>query len=39
VKNRVFLANEKQSTSPPKKIVGFQPFIAANKTKENLKQK
>jgi hypothetical protein len=33
VKNRVFLANEKWSTSPPKKIVGVQPFIAANKIK------
>jgi hypothetical protein len=29
----VFLANEKQSASPPKKNVGVQPFITANKTK------
>jgi hypothetical protein len=32
VKNGVFLANEKQGNFS-KKIVGVQPFIAANKTK------
>jgi hypothetical protein len=35
VKNRVFLANEKQVNILQKKFVGVQPFIAANKTKEN----
>jgi hypothetical protein len=35
VKNSVFFANKKWSASSPKKIVGVQPFIAANKTKEN----
>jgi hypothetical protein len=34
VKNGVFLANEKQAL-PQKKFVGVQPFIAANKTKQN----
>jgi hypothetical protein len=31
----VFLANEKQVNLFQKKFVGVQPFIAANKTKEN----
>jgi hypothetical protein len=31
----VFLANEKQVNILQKKFVGIQPFIAANKTKEN----
>jgi hypothetical protein len=35
VKNGVFLANEKQVNLLQKKFVGVQPFIAANKTKEN----
>jgi hypothetical protein len=35
VKNRVFLANEKRVNLLQKKFVGVQPFIAANKTKEN----
>jgi hypothetical protein len=34
VKNRVFLANEKRSASPPKEIC-WEPFIIANKTKQN----
>jgi hypothetical protein len=34
VKNRVFLANEKQVHLLQKKFVGVQPFIAANKTKK-----
>jgi hypothetical protein len=35
VKNRVCLANEKQVNILQKKFAGVQPFIAANKTKEN----
>jgi hypothetical protein len=35
VKNRVFLANEKRVHLLQKKFVGVQPFIAANKTKQN----
>jgi hypothetical protein len=35
VKNRVFLAMKYGVCLPPKKIVGVQPFIAENKTKEN----
>jgi hypothetical protein len=35
VKNGVFLANEKQVYLLQKKFVGVQPFIAANKKKEN----
>jgi hypothetical protein len=35
VKNRVFLANEKARQLLQKKFVGVQPFIAANKTKQN----
>jgi hypothetical protein len=31
----VFLANEKQVNLLQKKFVGVQPFIAANKTKQN----
>jgi hypothetical protein len=31
----VFLANEKRVNLLQKKLVGVQPFIAANKTKEN----
>jgi hypothetical protein len=31
----VFLANEKQVNLLQKQFVGVQPFIAANKTKEN----
>ena len=33
--NGVFLANEKQGNFFQKKFVGVQPFIAANKTKQN----
>jgi hypothetical protein len=33
--NGVFLANENQVNLLQKKFVGVQPFIAANKTKEN----
>jgi hypothetical protein len=39
VKNRVFLANEKRVHLLQKKFNGVQPFIAANKTKENFKEK
>jgi hypothetical protein len=39
VKTRVFLANEKQVHLFQRKFVGVQQFIAANKTKENWKQK
>jgi hypothetical protein len=39
VKNGVFLANEKQVHILQKKFVGVQPFISANKTKENWKLK
>jgi hypothetical protein len=35
VKNGVFLANENEVNLLQKKFVGVQPFIAANKTKEN----
>jgi hypothetical protein len=35
VKNRVFLAMKNEVCLLQKKIVGVQPFIAANKTKEN----
>jgi hypothetical protein len=35
VKNGVFLANEKQVNLLQKKFDVIQPFIAANKTKEN----
>jgi hypothetical protein len=35
VKNGVFLANEKQVNLLQKKYFGVQPFIAANKRKEN----
>jgi hypothetical protein len=35
----VFLANEKQGKLLQKKFVGVQPFIAANKTKQNSKTK
>jgi hypothetical protein len=35
VKTRVFLANEKRVHLLQKKFVGVQPFIAANKTKQN----
>jgi hypothetical protein len=35
VKNGVFLANEKQGNFSKKKFVRVQPFIAANKTKQN----
>jgi hypothetical protein len=35
VKNEVFLANEKRVNLLKNKFVGVQPFIAANKTKEN----
>jgi hypothetical protein len=35
VKNGVFLANEKKVNLLQKKFVGAQPFIAANKIKEN----
>jgi hypothetical protein len=35
VKNRVFLAMKKEVHLLQKKFVGVQPFIAANKTKEN----
>jgi hypothetical protein len=35
VKNEVFLANEKQVNLLQNKFVRVQPFIAANKTKEN----
>jgi hypothetical protein len=35
VKNGVFLTNEKQVNLLQKKFVGVQPFIAANKIKEN----
>jgi hypothetical protein len=35
VKNGVFLANEKPRQLLQNKFVGVQPFIAANKTKEN----
>jgi hypothetical protein len=35
VKTRVFLTNEKQVNPLPKKFVGVQPFIAANKRKQN----
>jgi hypothetical protein len=34
VKNRVFLANEKQVNILQKKFVGVQPFIAENKKTE-----
>jgi hypothetical protein len=34
VKNRVFLANEKQVNLLQKKFVGVQPFIAAKKQKK-----
>jgi hypothetical protein len=34
MKNGVLLANESEATSP-KEFVGVQPFIAANKTKQN----
>jgi hypothetical protein len=39
VKNGVFLANEKQVNLLQKKFFGVQPFIAANKTKQNWKLK
>jgi hypothetical protein len=35
VKNRVFLAMKNEVHLIQKKYVGVQPFIAANKTKEN----
>jgi hypothetical protein len=35
MKNGVFLENKKQGNFSKKKIVGVQPFIAANKTKLN----
>jgi hypothetical protein len=35
VKNGVFLANKKQVNLLQKKFGGVQPFIAANKTKQN----
>jgi hypothetical protein len=35
VKNGVFLGNENEYISSKKKFVGVQPFIAANKTKQN----
>jgi hypothetical protein len=35
VKNGVFLANEKQYNFSKNKFIGVQPFIAANKTKQN----
>jgi hypothetical protein len=37
--NRVFLAKKNGVRLLQKKFVGVQPFIAANKTKENWKQK
>jgi hypothetical protein len=39
VKNRVFLAMKNGVCLLKNKFVGVQPFIAANKTKENLKRK
>jgi hypothetical protein len=38
VKNGVFLANEKQGNFE-RNLLGIQPFIAANKTKQNYKLK
>jgi small ligand-binding sensory domain FIST len=35
VKNGVFLANEKQGNFSKRNLLGVQPFIAANKTKNN----
>jgi hypothetical protein len=35
VKNGVFLANKKRVHLLQKKFVGVQPFIVANKTKQN----
>jgi filamentous hemagglutinin family protein len=35
VKNKVFLANKNGVHLLQKKFVGVQPFIAANKTKDN----
>jgi hypothetical protein len=37
--NRVFLAMKNEVNFLQKKFVGVQPFIAANKTKQNWKQK
>jgi hypothetical protein len=39
VKTRAFLAIEKQGNFSKKKIVGVQPFIAANKNKLIMKTK